>query len=175
MCWTPLHEQVSLQLSECKGGTDPFTAGLRPHVAFALQQLQRGHGYVVARHRLRCRVVPHPGSPSLSLVQAASDPVPVLHDVVIHRVPHPSTAYVRLLVEKVHVTTVIGDGLVVCTPSGSAGFARTMGATAMDVSLRCLQVCPINPNSLAFRPIVLPADAGVELQVRVALLLVACS
>jgi ATP-NAD kinase C-terminal domain len=89
---------------------------------------------------------------------------PILHELILHRAPEPSTVISRLLVDGQHVTTVVADGVCLATASGSAGAAATFGAAAVDSSMDVVQICPINPNSLAFRPVVLPGSAHLSLQ-----------
>jgi len=83
---------------------------------------------------------------------------PVLHDVLVHRAPSPTTVYALLHIGGQSLASVVSDGMCLATPSGSSGYARTVGAAAVDAGMEAVQLCPINPNSLAFRPMVLPGS-----------------
>jgi NAD kinase len=88
----------------------------------------------------------------------------VLNEVIIHRAPAPSSTYCRISVDGMHLTTVVGDGLVLSTPSGSTGYAQSLGASVIDPSIKGVQVCPVNPYSLAFRPMLLPDTSVLMVQ-----------
>ncbi len=118
-----------------------------------------------AVHRHRCSL--STDVPALSPSSARADAIlhhPFLHELILHRAPEPSSVISRLFVDGQHVTTVVGDGVCLATPSGSAGAAATFGAAAVDPSMHLVQICPINPNSLAFRPVVLPGSAHITFQ-----------
>jgi hypothetical protein len=96
-----------------------------------------------------------------------SDPVlrrAALSELIVHRAPAPSSTYCRLTVDGQRLTTVVGDGLVVSTASGSTGYAMQHGAAWVDPGIASVQICPINPYSLAFRPMLLPASSTVMVE-----------
>ena len=87
-----------------------------------------------------------------------------LNEIIVHRAPGPSSTYCRITVDGRHLTTVVGDGLVLSTPTGSLGYAAALGAAAVEPSIAGMQVCPVNPYSLAFRPMVLPGSSSIVVQ-----------
>lgn len=87
-----------------------------------------------------------------------------LNEIIVHRAPGPSSTYCRISVDDQLLTTVVGDGLVLCTPTGSGGYARSLGAAAVDPSIAGMQVCPVNPYSLAFRPMLLPGASKISVE-----------
>lgn len=58
-----------------------------------------------------------------------------------------------------------GDGMVVATPTGSTAHNLSAGGPIIGPGVDALVVTGLSPQSLAFRPIVLAADEGVELEV----------
>lgn len=56
------------------------------------------------------------------------------------------------------VTTVIGDGVIVATPTGSTAYAAATGASIVAPSVPCSIITPICPHSLSFRPIMVPLN-----------------
>ncbi len=58
---------------------------------------------------------------------------------------------------------VHGDGLIVCTPSGSTAYNVSAGGPILNPPVRAFCVTPIAPHSLSFRPVIVPSDTRVML------------
>lgn len=58
---------------------------------------------------------------------------------------------------------VHGDGLIVCTPSGSTAYNLSAGGPILNPPVRAFCVTPIAPHSLSFRPVIVPSDTRVML------------
>ncbi|MBT5582612.1 MAG: NAD(+)/NADH kinase [Phycisphaerae bacterium] len=58
-----------------------------------------------------------------------------------------------------------GDGLIVASPTGSTAHNLSAGGPIIGPGVDALVVSPLAPQSLAFRPIVMDAEQGVELEV----------
>lgn len=54
-----------------------------------------------------------------------------------------------------HVSQYYGDGLVVCTPTGSTGYNMSVGGPILQPSLEAMVISPIAPHTLSLRPMVL--------------------
>lgn len=61
--------------------------------------------------------------------------------------------------------TVVGDGLIVSTPTGSTAYNLSAGGPIIAPSVDAMVVTPIAAHSLAFRPIVVPGHGRIELAV----------
>ena len=57
-----------------------------------------------------------------------------------------------------------GDGVVVCTPSGSTAYNLSAGGPIIAPGTEAFGITPLNPHSLAFRPFIVPASTKVELK-----------
>ena len=55
-----------------------------------------------------------------------------------------------------------GDGIVVATPTGSTGYNLSVGGPVLEPELEAMVVSPVAPHSLSLRPVVLRADAVIE-------------
>lgn len=56
-----------------------------------------------------------------------------------------------------------GDGLIIATPVGSTAYTLSAGGPVLAPSVEAIVVTPVAPQSLAFRPLVLSADARLEI------------
>jgi len=88
-----------------------------------------------------------------------------LNDVVLQK-----RAVGRMLdfenwIDGVYVNTHGGDGLVIATPTGSTAYALSGGGPIIHPSLDAITLVPICPHTLSDRPIVVRADARIEVRV----------
>lgn len=97
---------------------------------------------------------------------APSDFCPyALNEVAVLKHDNSSLIEVETHVDGRLLTNYVADGLVVCTPTGSTGYALSAGGPILSPGSRTFCLAPVAPHSLTMRPIVLPDD--VELQLRV--------
>jgi NAD+ kinase len=62
------------------------------------------------------------------------------------------------------VTRFVGDGVVVATPTGSTAYSLAAGGPVVYPTMDAILLTPLSPHALASRPMILPADALVELE-----------
>jgi len=81
-----------------------------------------------------------------------------LNDAVIVAGPPFRMVEIELIIEpqwsRESATTFTGDGVVVSTPSGSTAYNLSAGGPIISPGIDGMCVSPLNPQSLAFRPIV---------------------
>ncbi|GJM18395.1 MAG: NAD kinase [Phycisphaeraceae bacterium] len=70
-----------------------------------------------------------------------------------------------LTIDGVPGPSVAGDGLIFSTPTGSTAYNVSAGGPIVAPGVDAFVLTPIAAHSLSFRPIVIPADARVELTV----------
>jgi NAD+ kinase len=63
------------------------------------------------------------------------------------------------------LTTFRSDGLIISTPTGSTAYSLAAGGPVVHPRLTAMILTPINPQSFSQKPIVLPADAEVLVEV----------
>ncbi len=61
---------------------------------------------------------------------------------------------------------LVGDGVIVATPTGSTAYSASAGGAIVHPSLDALSIVPICAQSLAFRPVTLPDSARIEFVLR---------
>lgn len=59
---------------------------------------------------------------------------------------------------------VHGDGLIVCTPSGSTAYNVSAGGPILNPPVQAFCITPIAPHSLSFRPVIVPSNTRVMLR-----------
>lgn len=62
------------------------------------------------------------------------------------------------------VTKYVGDGVVVSTPTGSTAYSLAAGGPVVFPTMEAILLTPLCPHALASRPMILPGDAWVELE-----------
>src|SRR2546427_759706 len=66
------------------------------------------------------------------------------------------------------------DGVIVSTPTGSTGYALSLGGPIVHPDVRAITFMPLNPHSLFNRPIVLPEQARITLRLPSASAILTC-
>lgn len=91
-----------------------------------------------------------------------------LNDAVITAGPPHRMIEIELAVdpsrEQASAASLFGDGVIVSTPSGSTAYNLSSGGPIVAPDIDALCITPICPHSIAFRPIVVQADAGICLK-----------
>jgi NAD+ kinase len=92
----------------------------------------------------------------------------VLNDVVINK-----SALARIIEIDAHlnqqfVNSFRADGLIISTPTGSTAYNLSAGGPVIFPSMNAVVITPICPFTLSNRPIVVPDDAVIELQLKTA-------
>ncbi len=88
-----------------------------------------------------------------------------LNEAVVTSGPPYRMIELGLRLDGVDGPHIIGDGLIVSTPTGSTAYNLSAGGPIISPLVDAMVVTPIAAHSLAFRPIVVPGHAKVELTV----------
>lgn len=88
-----------------------------------------------------------------------------LNDVVLQKRDTGRMLDFENWIDGVYVNTHGGDGLVIATPTGSTAYALSGGGPIVHPSLDAITLVPICPHTLSDRPIVVRADARIEVRV----------
>ncbi|MDX1508546.1 MAG: NAD(+)/NADH kinase [Woeseiaceae bacterium] len=88
-----------------------------------------------------------------------------LNDVVLQRRETGRMVDFETRVGDHYVNTHAGDGLIVSTPTGSTAYALSCGGPILQPQIDAMVIVPICPHTLTDRPIVIPANEGVQVKV----------
>ncbi|NLX12823.1 MAG: NAD(+)/NADH kinase [Phycisphaerales bacterium] len=89
-----------------------------------------------------------------------------VNDCVVHAGPPFRMIELSIAVNGEYLTSVSGDGLVLATPTGSTAQNMSAGGPILAPGARAIVVSPISPHSLTHRPLVVAADAVIEVLAR---------
>ncbi len=98
-------------------------------------------------------------------VYYADKPLPcVLNDAVLIT-KMAKMVKLSVYVDGDRIMGIDGDGVIISTTVGSSAYSLSAGGPIIDPRLDINVVTPLNPVQLYLRPIVLPADAIIEVEV----------
>lgn len=156
-----LLKDTALPVMTIRYGKRGFLADVPPHdYALAIDRLLRGH-YIVHEY-MRLAVS----------VDGAGDLPYALNEAVIATAPEYRGKVCRLVVMRQvpgsiqeRVLGIVGDGVIVATPVGSTAYSLAAGGPIVDPLMKAIIVTPLAPISLCSRPVVLPEDIQVTIEV----------
>lgn len=88
-----------------------------------------------------------------------------LNEITITRKNTASMIKVDTILDKEFLTSYWSDGLIISTPTGSTGYSLSCGGPIISPSSKNIVLTPIAPHSLAVRPLVIPDQTEIELQI----------
>ena len=89
----------------------------------------------------------------------------VLNEVVIDRGASPYLTNLDVYCDNYLVTTIQADGVIIASATGSTAYSLSAGGSLVHPSVTALLVTPICPHTLSFRPIILPNNVELKIQV----------
>ncbi len=114
-------------------------------------------GYAVSRRHLLRAEVTGPGR---------REPVAheVLNDAVVAKTDLARVVELSAWLDGDLVTSLRGDGLIVCTATGSTAYSLAAGGPIVMPDLDAIVLTPICPHTLTQRPLVVPGSAVVQIR-----------
>jgi NAD+ kinase len=89
----------------------------------------------------------------------------VLNELLLERGPSPYMASLNAFVDDELLTTVLADGLIIATQTGSTAYSLSAGGSILSPNTASILFTPICPHTLSFRPLLFPDSAVVRLEV----------
>ncbi|MGH1467634.1 MAG: NAD(+)/NADH kinase [Bdellovibrionales bacterium] len=87
-----------------------------------------------------------------------------LNDVVVERGARAQLVRIKIFSENHLISDLKADGLIVSTATGSTAYSLAAGGPILFPETKAFVVTPVAPHSLTSRPIVLPEDHEIRLQ-----------
>jgi len=127
-----------------------------------------GGAELIVQNRPMLRVSVHPLRPG-EREPAPGDTAAIartlaLNDVVVTAGPPYRMITLDIRIDGVEGPVVAGDGLIVSTPIGSTAYNASAGGAIISPDVEAMALTPLAAQSLAFRPVVVPADSTIELK-----------
>jgi len=97
-----------------------------------------------------------------------------LNDAVVHKGIDINLIRLEVSVDGQPAGHFDADGVIVSTPTGSTGYALSLGGPILHPDIRALVFMPLNPHSLFNRPVVLPETARVAIHLPTASAILTC-
>ena len=88
-----------------------------------------------------------------------------LNEVSVLKQDNSSMISIRVDINHEYLTTYQADGLIINTPTGSTGYAMSVGGSIMAPGSNTIGLVPVAPHSLTVRPLTLPDDNEITLTV----------
>ena len=87
-----------------------------------------------------------------------------LNDAVISKGSMARVAEMEVLADRVKVTAITGDGVIVATPTGSTAYSMSAGGPIVEPTSKSIIVTPVCAHQLAARAMVLAPERVVTVQ-----------
>ncbi|MDO9437850.1 NAD kinase [Hydrogenophaga sp.] len=88
-----------------------------------------------------------------------------LNDVVVNRGGVASMIELRVEVDGHFVANQRADGLIIASPTGSTAYALSAGGPLLHPGIDGFVMVPIAPHTLSNRPVVIPAQSEIALEI----------
>jgi len=90
--------------------------------------------------------------------------VTALNDVVINKGTIARIVKLLIKINGSAVAEVKGDGIILSSPTGSTAYSISAGGPIVSPEVNGIIITPICPHALTFRPLVIPDDALISVQ-----------
>ncbi|KAF9311213.1 hypothetical protein BG003_007663 [Podila horticola] len=103
--------------------------------------------------------------PRLEDFMIPTDSWQVLNEVTVDRGSNAGMLQLELFVDGNHVTTILADGLVIATATGSTAYSLSIGGSLVHPDKNSIIIAPIASHSLTARPMIIPGTKHLRIGV----------
>ena len=134
-----------------------LTAEEKTHAEEAIDKVLNGEFKLEKRMMLEC---------SIAKDNERTSGIIALNDICITRGNLYKILEFRVYVNNEYVDTLLADGVIICTPTGSTAYNLSAGGPVLKADAQIMAITPISPHTLTSRPIVVSAEDVVTVEVR---------
>ena len=134
-----------------------LTAEEKTHAEEAIDKVLNGEFKLEKRMMLEC---------SIAKDNERTGGIIALNDICITRGNLYKILEFRVYVNNEYVDTLLADGVIICTPTGSTAYNLSAGGPVLKADAQIMAITPISPHTLTSRPIVVSAEDVVTVEVR---------
>lgn len=87
-----------------------------------------------------------------------------LNDAVVHKGGFARLIRMRVWVDDEEIGQYSADGIVIATATGSTAYSLSAGGPILVPQMDAIVATPICPHTLAVRPVVIPADSAITIE-----------
>ena len=88
-----------------------------------------------------------------------------LNDAVLHKGGSARVIRLQVTALREEVGSYSADGIILATPTGSTAYSLSAGGPIVHPNVDCIIATPISPHTLSVRPLVLPAEEILTVEV----------
>jgi NAD+ kinase len=89
-----------------------------------------------------------------------------LNEVVVKTAVPVEMLNLEIRVDEQEADTVMADGIIVATPTGSTAYSMSVGGPIVDTSVNAFIITSISPFKLGARPLVVPDKSKISIKIR---------
>jgi len=89
-----------------------------------------------------------------------------LNDLVVQRSTSSRVIDIDISINNTFFNKYISDGIIISTPTGSTAYSLSAGGPIVIPTLESMIINPICPHALTVRPVVIPADSEIVLEIK---------
>jgi NAD+ kinase len=120
---------------------------------------------IMERMRLNCMKLPH-GKIEKYIGKIKKQHYPLaLNEITFGRKRPSKTLDVEFTVDGV-TFDMIGDGLMISTPSGSTAYHSSAGGAMIDPTMQMISIVPLYPFFSKIKPMIVPANKEIEIFIK---------
>lgn len=134
-----------------------LTAEEKNYAEKAIDQVLDGDFKLEKRMMLEC---------SIATGENRIEGVIALNDICITRGNLYKILEFHVYVNDEYVDTLLADGVIICTPTGSTAYNLSAGGPVLKADAEIIAITPISPHTLTSRPIVVSAEDVVTVEVK---------
>ncbi|MEZ4906418.1 MAG: NAD kinase [Saprospiraceae bacterium] len=88
-----------------------------------------------------------------------------LNDFTVHKSSSPAVIVVHTFLNEKFLTSYWVDGLIISTPTGSTGYSLSCGGPIVFPGSGTFIITPVAPHNLTMRPIIVPDNSKIRLEI----------